>query len=238
MASKLDIYNFAISAVGGRALLANLNDRKPEADQCNLWYNTSRDHALQMAYWPSVRQTAVLTQLASNDYVDDWVAGDPPPPWKYSYTLPSNYLAARYIYSAAELGPNGTPGTQHQFTVEFDTNEGDRVLGTNVEDPILTYTANDVSEDLWDANLVQTVAYVLASNIVLALSGSPQWGNALMQKAEIVARNAMARQANGDHLAMTEPLSEIVQSRTGSLPGATDGMNVLSLRAFTGGGGA
>lgn len=209
--NQLAIYNMAISLAGGRKLLSATTDVLPEAEQCNLWYEASRDYAFRMAYWPELRATATLSLVAQNDFADAWTPTDPPLPWKYSYTRPANMFAMRYVLEAAAMNSQPQPK-------RWDFAEHGALILTNAEAAVGIYTVLQTDPAAWGPHLVQTIANVLASNIATALSGKLEIGNALLQRAQLIANTAMGVQANTDQQTLLDPQAEILQARSGFSP--------------------
>jgi hypothetical protein len=208
---QLAIYNMAISLVGGRKLLSTISDVLPETEQCNLWYAASRDYAFRMAYWPELRATATLSLVSQNDFADAWTSADPPLPWRFAYTRPANMFAMRYVLEAAAMNSQPNPK-------RWDFAQHDTLILTNAEAAVGVYTVLRTDPAAWGPHLAQTVANVLASNIATALSGKLEIGNALLQRAQLIANTAMGVQANTDQQTLLDPESEILQARSGFSP--------------------
>lgn len=216
------VYNAALTQAGGRRLLASIADNSVEAEMCRLWYEPSRDYVFRKAYWPSLRYTETLALSATNDFADAWQAGDPPLPWKYSYAAPAGMLSARYINSA-DVDSSGTPSViRGDFTLEIVG--GNRIIATNVENAVLTYTKAVADPGAWDNELLQAVIHQFAANITMPLSGQVNIRTTNLQIAQSYITMALENQANADHLRLTEPTSSIIESRSGYIP-APYGMN-------------
>lgn len=174
---QTSLYNLALSAVGTRSLVSSPTEHSREAQACNLWYEPVRDQVLRAAPWASAKDVAALAVSAERDYSLDWAAGDPQPPWRFRYGLPATYLRARFLdtYARFDLGQyNGAPS-----------------LFTDVELPVLTFTAKQTNLGAWDADLYMAIAYGLAAHIGMPLTGKPQRAANAMQEAN--AKIIMAR---------------------------------------------
>ncbi len=114
MASRIQICNRALSAIGTRSQIASLEEDSEEAKQCLLIYDTTRTSLLQAAHWDFARATAYLTLLKAlpgtpeNPTVtssNNWnPATMPAPPWLYSYGYPPDCIQVRYISPQIFLG--------------------------------------------------------------------------------------------------------------------------------------
>lgn len=213
MTTKLDLFNQAISLVGGQARLVDVNDSGPEAEQCRRWYETAKKMVFKMAYWPWVRRSVKLTLYAENDFADEWVAGDPPLPYKYSYLLPEDYINAREVRN---IEANNYRGSEpQQFIIEYDSTLPGQILATNCENAVLLYMADSDDPESWDVLIQQAIAYALAEKISISLSGDPNFSVQMLEKAQIFARRALVNQANAEDRRLVEPQSPILQSRYG-----------------------
>lgn len=216
----LAVYNAALTQAGGRRLLSSTSDVSVEAAQLRLWYLPSRDYVFRKAYWPTLRHTAALALVAENDFANAWTAADPPLPWRYAYAIPAGMIAARHINSA-EVSSGGPSITDADFT--FDRIGTTRVIATNCPGAVLTYTKATDNPAEWDNDLLQAVIFHLAANITMPLSGDPQIQRSNFQIAQQYITNALETQANADSQRLTEPLSEIIESRGGYLPAPRSG---------------
>lgn len=209
---KLAIFNMAISLAGGRRQAASENALTVEAEQCRLWYNIARDGVFRRAYWPSIRLTQALGLLFENDFLDDWAQGDPPLPWRFAYAAPAGMLGARKI-DGADGAVNSAP-----FAIEhmLISNVRTKVILTDAEKAILTYTKIVEDPASWDSHLQLAIAHQLASHIVPALSGNPALASQAQSRANFFVAQALETQANAEE-SPTPQLAEneILASRTG-----------------------
>ncbi len=207
----LGVWNAALTQAGGRQLLASTADESVAADLLRLWYLPSRDFIFRKAAWPCLRHVTTLALIAENDFADDWTPADPPLPWRFAYARPANMLAARWLQSAKVDA--GKVSMVRDYDFALITMNGARVIVTNVESAILTYTRPVEDPDQWDDDLLQAVIFHLAGNITMPLSGqAPLQRNNFTIAAEYT-RMALETQANADHQHVPEATSEMVESR-------------------------
>lgn len=157
-ASVVDIYNWALAAIGNSARVQQPFEASDEAEACTLYYSNVRDQVLRSAPWDCAKTFMRLAQTSARGDAP-WVVTDPAPGWSYGFALPSDFLWPRYIssYARFELGVNS--GNQ-------------KVLYTNTPDPILCYTKRQDRVDLWDPDLQAAVGYALGAHICMKLTGS------------------------------------------------------------------
>lgn len=157
--SVVDIYNWALAAVGTRSRVQSTTEASNEAEACTIFYENVRDQILRSAPWDCARAYKRLAQNAERDSTIDWVATDPAPGWTYAFALPADFIWPRFISTFArfELGISSTD---------------QRVLYTNDAEPILCYTKRQTRVDLWDADLQAAVGFALGAHICMKLTGS------------------------------------------------------------------
>ena len=154
--TKVDLANIALRRIGEKKPIAHLSEQPVLA---LLW-----DHALGVAIeqhdWTFARRTVAL--------VLDSEA--PTTEWAFSYLVPADCLVPRMI----------TDGLQQRreedvipFVAALNALEV-RVLYTDMQDAILRYSRLVSNETLWTFSFADYFAWVLASEVALALSLSDE----------------------------------------------------------------
>lgn len=179
-----EIFNMALSAVGQRARVSIPSEETREAEICRRWYDFIRDTLLRSAPWGCARKTDTLALLKARDFNAIWVAGDPEPPWAYVYSIPSDFLYPRYLFGF------------HKFTMA--NRLGARVVQTNAEHPVLTYTFLNTDPSTWDQGLIDAVIHGLAAAICMPISAKPQRAQQMVEIANMRALEARQMNANED----------------------------------------
>ncbi len=185
----VSVYNLALSIVGTRARISVITENSREAEVCNLWYEISRDIVLRAAYWPSTvahQRLGVLKERAN--LTDDWTVDDPAPDWLFAYGLPSDMIAPRYLT------------TFGRFSIEWwtpNTQAHTKALMANQPEAILQYSFLQAAPQQWDDGLYLAVAYALAMNIAMPLTGkltrqrqAQDAGNRIIAQARANVANA------------------------------------------------
>jgi hypothetical protein len=199
----LSICNMALGSVGARAKIASLSDNSREAEVCNLHYELVRDSVFSAAYWRGLRRTARLVRVATADDTVDWDDTQPPPPWLYGFRLPANLHRPRYLDGFARF--------------EMQNVDGEQLLITNSEFPILTYTATEENPNLWGTDLQMLVVAQLAVAIAIPVSGKVDMYRIASNTAQQVYAQALVSQANEEHLPVLETLPDWITVR-GAVP--------------------
>jgi len=166
MPALVEIYNAALSAATGRALLSLPNENTREAAVCNLWYPFVRDQAFRAAPWNCLKANTYLGVITERDFAATWTQGMPKDPWRYAYGLPSDCVRPRFIttYVPFELGlytPAAATPAEGSYQAIF----------TNQPQAILEYTAKVENTEMWDADLTMSIVYALAAHITNPLHG-------------------------------------------------------------------
>jgi len=217
MTSVVDIYNRALAEAGTRSSVQSTSEDSAEARVCNIFYDAVRQTVLRMAPWGSVRKFTTLGLLKAvpgtpentGAATETWVATDPPPPWSYAYAYPSDAIFIRYVmaqpYQAPSVAPIFPIGTGLQRTVppmkfiissDLDS-EGNvrKIIATDAERAIACYNA-DLGPDMWDPFLTECVVFGLAGKICLDLNGKMKLQQVLYARANQMALEARAADAN------------------------------------------
>lgn len=152
--SSAELFNLALSSCGNKAVVADPAENTREAALCRLWLPICRDLVMMAAPWPATMAYARLV-LDQEREDDEWVAAsDPTPARRYSYDLPSNFLAPYHLQSWGHF--------------EFVGGS----ISTDEESPILFYLRKVEDIDQWDRPLFISVVHYLAARIARPLTGS------------------------------------------------------------------
>jgi hypothetical protein len=194
--SVKELFNLALNLAGSRSDVSSPDEESKEAEICRLWYPRVRASVFRAAYWSCGKRTARLALLKMLDTSVDWTTAEPQPPWTFAYQRPGDLLRPRYLsnYAPFELGRYG------------DSN----ALLTDVENAILTYSAEELDLSLWDEGLAESVYYGLAAVVAGPLTGSRRKSEGLIQEANrhiLMARETEANQDNFQHEVLPEWLS-------------------------------
>lgn len=198
-----NIYNLALSLCQHKSRVSAPTEASREAEICTLWYSITRDVVLRAAYWPSTGVYRRLALLAEWDGTTDWDQDDPSPDWTFAYSIPSDMLRPRYLT------------TYNRFRMDFyrpTSGSPVRAIMTDLEDAILHYTFKQTTPAEWDDTLYMTVAYGLAGNIALPLTGKTTLADRNFQLANNNIRDAQAAVANSEEV-QVDTMPEWIQAR-------------------------
>lgn len=178
----LKVWNQALGALGSSEIVASQTEVSPEAEACNLYYETARDAVFRAARWSTLTSFFRLAAYATRDEDVDWVSTDPPPGWTYAFTLPSDCIRPRFLSSFGKF--------------ELSRVGSRQVIACNEETPILCYTGLQTDPDKWDVDLQQAVIYSVAAHVAKRVTGNDSDLNNMYTLAQQFILTARANDAN------------------------------------------
>lgn len=224
---QLSIAQMALADANSRSSITALNDGSPEAVACTLYYGPVRDQALRAARWNFAKRTIDLTvwkalpgtpeataSMTSNGL---WSRAFPPPPWLYSYVIPTDYLYARRcigqgtavgnpqppIFPLSNAYPSQwTPGARFEIANDpFDVAgatlaQSVKVINTDCENALLDYTYEANDETIWDPSFIQVQVSALSARLAIAISGDRAIAQLRTDQANSVIIQARIASAN------------------------------------------
>jgi len=208
MPSAIDICNMALGEIGSRTLVNSLGEDTPAGVQCTLFYNTLRQQLLRAAPWGFARKTLALTSLGL-------ATDDPNPvpfPWQAMYLYPPDCLGMRYILpppfptqvadvpdvSTTLLVPWCPPSRTWRYLKSYDdaSTPARTVILSNVVQALGVYTADVEDPGLFDPLFVNALAMMLASKLVMPLTGNAGMKGDYFKLAFNAVQEARARDGN------------------------------------------
>lgn len=156
--NQVTICNLALAHLAGKSKLVSLEAESSDKELyfARLVWDLSVEETLRDHWWGFATKHQALASV-----------GDPPEDWAYRYAYPSDCIEARYIVkSEAEL--------PIAFEVALGDDEATRVLLTDREAATLCYTARVTNTSAMSVPFVTALAWRIASNIALPLTGDPE----------------------------------------------------------------
>lgn len=180
MASKVEIWNLALSHIGHRANVTDPDEASAEANHCRRFYPIALGVTLERHAWSFATRRVALAEVTN-----------PVDHWGYAYALPNLCVKARAI-----LLPESTDDSKEQaFAIESDDN-GDAIIYTNVEDAVLRYTTLVEDTNKFTYNFVLALSYDLASMLVGPIPKDMKMKKSLLETAAYYTGIAEAADAN------------------------------------------
>jgi hypothetical protein len=182
MASKVAIYNMALSRLGTRARVADPDEESVEAENLSVWFDAARDATLRAHDWNFARRYLVL---AENGGVT------PPSVWAYAYSWPNDCLRFRGIL------PDMRPPVRFEVASALDGGSNRvKVIFSNAAQAEGWYTARIEDTELWDAGFTAAMAAVLAAHVALPITQNESLSKAKAAEARDALMQAAADDAN------------------------------------------
>lgn len=173
--NDIEICNIALGRIGAEAI-ERMDEASAAARICRRYYDFTRQSVLRKFPWTFAVRRVYLALLAEK-----------PPDYKYAYRYPADALCVRKLYDRQMLGN----AEDNQYRILADT-EG-RKIYTDVAEAWIEYTADVKDESLFDSQFIDALAWKLAAEIAVALSGNVS----IMQNC-IQAYNAYFAEAAGE----------------------------------------
>ena len=163
--SDTGIANMALSHVGAKSTIENLEEKSAGARQCRIWYDYSRIMVLEAHDWNFARKrrTLALHGDTISETSSDPLAGV----WGYRYEYPDDCVMARKIQN-----PNAPPGDATPFAVEGSLSGSEKTILTDLQDAVLVYTWDQASTNMFSPQFVLALSHLLAHHIAFSLTGN------------------------------------------------------------------
>ena len=180
MASKVDIWNLALSNIGHKAAIADPDETSAEANHCRRFYPMALNATLERYAWSFATRRESLAEVTNP--VDHWM---------FAYALPNLCIAPRAV-----LLPESTDDTQEQDYAVESGEDGNLILYANVEDAVLKYTTLAEDTTKYSPVFVLALAADLASMLVGPIPKDPKKRQEMQQLAIYYTGQAAASDAN------------------------------------------
>ncbi|MER1940649.1 hypothetical protein ABS755_08065 [Castellaniella sp. FW104-16D08] len=180
MASKIDIWNLALSHVGASATIADPNEQGVAANHCRRFYPVALSCTLERHSWSFATRRVHLVPTTN-----------PVGHWMFAYVLPIRCVRARAV-----LPPGAADDTQEQPYAIESLDSGTGVIYSNTEQAVLKYTAlvEDVSK--FTPFFTLALSYDLAAMLVGPISKDERMKARLLQSVQYYIAQAQAQDAN------------------------------------------
>lgn len=159
MASKIDICNMALTHLGEKGNIINLDppEGSAYAEACAVYYDVSRDYLLGQHDWSFA---TTRSGIAPIDHITS--------PWSYCYAQPNDFIRTIALIASDATDEN----TTLDYTQEIW--QGQRIILTNTKDPILRYICRSDDANLHSTAFNISLSYLLASMLAGTVVGGAQ----------------------------------------------------------------
>ena len=172
MLSQTTICNVALSRIGIRQPIANIDENSETASICKLFFEQSLSLMFRERDWPFAQRQVDLALVSTN----------PTPSWSYSYRYPANFISIVDVRSGSSTGSIALPSNAYNlivtdpalrhnkspFTISSDVSG--RLIYSNQASAIATgsYYIDDVLQ--FDPVFADALAWKLAYEIAIPLT--------------------------------------------------------------------
>jgi hypothetical protein len=181
MASEVEICNLALGNIRAGSI-NSFTESSLQAQQCKLKYPYLRDMLLEDVPWNFAHKVDTLALLT--DDLFNWV---------YAYQYPSDCLHInRLILNFEEFGDTGdgvtrtrhieeiyTPDLDAQVKYEIQNVDGNRIIAANEPGLRVSYRKRITDPNLFSTLFIQTLSYLLASELAIPIVGGTDVGRQL-----------------------------------------------------------
>lgn len=221
MSSPVSICNKALSEIGARASIVNLDELSKEAKACKLHYDDVRRSLLRAAHWGFARTQRNLTLLGSAE------AGTSQHPWLYMYAYPSDCLKMRYLLPQPTEGAIDSevvligdtwqgvmvPGPSRANRFLIANNDGQKVILTNLRNAIGVYTGDISNVEQFDQGFEGALTMALAAKLTIPVTGNVGMKSNFEQLAFVAVQDARASDGN-EAIATTDHTPDWIRARS------------------------
>ena len=173
MISKVQIYNIALNILGVSSPLENTNSNDSKAVLLGNYYDLARDYVLKDFDW----NFASVFKEPSLYPMQDCALN-----YKYAFNYPNDCICVRDVFEKGNF-------VQQKFSVS-SLQDGNIVILTDVEKPILRYTRRVEKEVYFSCEFAMALAHYLASLCANVLVGSVQKGEIAWEKYNKILKHA------------------------------------------------
>lgn len=183
MASKIDIFNMALSHIGVTSTVADELERSVERVTCSRFWDTCRDALLSYKDmdWSFARARVALADI-----------GSPPEGWGYQYRYPNDCINALAI----DFPGMRYPDDRYRIPFQVVYEASGRAILTDQEEASLIYVKRIEEVERYPSYFVEAMALRLAAFIAMPLAKGMDIRGQLMQEAEQAIQVAMAASLN------------------------------------------
>lgn len=153
MTSKVDICNRALSSIGSKSVIQDIDEGSTESVQCKLHYTPARRTALASMDWRFASRQVTLALTANT-----------PTLWAYEYAWPN------YCIEPREILPSVRSGKPIPFDVVLNDTLSARVIHTDEAEAVLRYTADAENANVYPPQFEDVLVASLATRLVIPLT--------------------------------------------------------------------
>lgn len=196
MQTVAEVVNAALSYIGSREFITDINEDSEQAIVAKVHYDRCRAMVLGERWWNFAEASATLARLNITA----------PSGWEFAYRLPADLLPGkhRYIYPGAREGL-ARPSNAIPFSIRW-VSGSNQVLLTDHESPELVYTRLVTELVLWPEKAADALAWALAPRLALGINVDLRKGVNFAEQYRLCLEEAMAEDMNSAKRGRDAPL--------------------------------
>ncbi len=167
MASKIEIFNLALSDLGMRGITSVTED-SPSAIALNNYYETSRDETFEELRWPFATVKEALVGIS-----DDTLELE----WGYVYVYPTRAMKVWYVFNESTISNKH----EQDYEVIYQQSNNRKVLCSDLGSAYAEYTYKLEDTTLYPAKFVRALSLKLAANCAHTLVGDVSVGIKMLE---------------------------------------------------------
>ena len=197
MASKIQIYNMALSHLGMQKIFDTTSD-DPRQNACNLyWYEALLDTYSELGWtFATVKEQFAL------------VSGVTVPGWDYIYAYPPKASVVRYVYSEGNVDYK----EEQEYEVIFLPSLNKRVVCSNESEAYQEYTYIVEDTTLFSPKFVMAQSFKLAALMAQTLTNDPAIATNMRSNSNVIIDEAKRINAK-EKIKKKKQTSELLNSR-------------------------
>jgi len=173
VSSEVQICNLALSRIGDGTTIQSRTEESAQAIACNLVYDKARDSLLRDIDPGFARRVTTLA-----------LTGTAPDYWTYSYAMPTDALAIRFIYSEAYQR-----FSRDEQAYEVASNASGQPIWTDIQFARAAYTASISDTIFFDEAFTDALILRVAADIAMPItSDQPTRDNVVREYLAAVSR--------------------------------------------------
>jgi hypothetical protein len=173
MPSVIKICNLSLAHIG-QGSINDINEASPQAEQCRLFYDSTRDALLRQFPWNFATKSILLSQL------DVTVPG-----WEYIYQHPATALWVRKVFTAGDVDPE----IPNQY--EIVSTGAEKYICCDLYQAYAKCTIKVTDPALLDPLFVEALSCKLALALSMPLTNSSSRTQEVMVKFQQAMSSAM-----------------------------------------------
>lgn len=179
--NKIEVCNFALGRIGIEPI-ESLDEASKAARTCKQFYDFVRKTVLRKHSWNFATKREALALIGSTSAE-----------YKYTYAYPGDAVALRRLYNKDHtiLPRDNEYRIMHSST--------GTVIHTNIENANIEYTADIEDVSVFDEQFIESLAWKLAAEIALILTGSQEIAASCVQAYNAYYVDATSSDANEEN---------------------------------------